>query len=107
MAEALPRLVSNDYNSDSSSKYDLSDEEDTHNSYKNLQQPEIHEDDWAEEEGDYQSLAPQEKTHRLSNKVSTFVIFMPYKSIKCIFIGSPTILQLPRAITKQKLSNVF
>lgn len=107
MAGAFPRLVSNDYNSDSSSKYDPSDEEETHNSYNNLHQPEIDDDDWAEEEGDYESLTPQEITHRLSNKVSTFFIFMPYKSIKCVFIGSPTILQLPRTITKEKLSNVF
>lgn len=67
-------LVSNDYNSDNSSKSDPSSDEES--SYKKLHQPEIDDDetpaDWAEQEGDCRSLTPQEITHRLSNKVSIF-----------------------------------
>lgn len=71
-------LVSNDYNSDNSSKYNQSSDEENHASYKKLQLPEIDDDetpaDWAEQEGDCKSLTPQEITHQLSNKVSIFSI---------------------------------
>lgn len=81
MAWAVPTsahlgLVSNDYNSDNSSKFDPSSDEENHNSYKKLRQPDIDDDetpaDWAEQEGDCRSLTSQEITHLLSNKVSIF-----------------------------------
>lgn len=89
MASAKVGLVSYDYNSDHSSKYDPSSDEENQNSYKILHQPEIDDDetpaDWAEKENDCRSLTAQEISHRLSNQVSIFNKIMPYKSIKCVF----------------------
>lgn len=73
-------LVSNDYNSDNSSKYDPSSDDENHTSYNKLQQLDIDDD----EIGDCGSLTPQEP-HRLSNKVSIFSEILPYNtSIKCV-----------------------
>lgn len=89
---SIKGLVSNDYNSDNSSNYDPSSDEEN----DKLQPPQIDDDetpaDWAEQ-GDYRSLTPQELRHHLSNKVSIFFKFWrthPFKSFLYRYAGNTT-----------------